>query len=71
MAAFYIVPGIFLMRYASRIAALVASGRADDLESALAAQKSFWKFVGIVVAVVLGLYLVILLLVVGVGAFNR
>jgi hypothetical protein len=60
LAALYVVPGLFLSRYASRISILVGSGRADDLESALEAQKSFWKFVGIAVAVVIGFYVVIL-----------
>ena len=60
MAAFYFVPAVYLFRYAANIARLRSGGRADDLENALEAQKSFWKFVGIVTAIVLGIYVVIL-----------
>ena len=34
------------------------SNRMNDLEEALGAQKSFWKFVGIMVLVMIGLYVV-------------
>ena len=60
VAAFYFVPALYLFRYAANIARLRSSGRADDLENALESQKSFWKFVGIVSAIVLGIYLVIM-----------
>jgi hypothetical protein len=46
-AVMYLMPGVYLNRYASRIGDLVQGGREDQLEQALEAQKSFWKFVGI------------------------
>ena len=52
----YVVPAIYLGRYASAIRTLLASNQDQHLSSALEAQKSFWKFVGIMTAVVLGLY---------------
>lgn len=55
----YAFPALFLGRYASRIDKLIRSGNSADLESALEAQRSFWKFVGIFTVVVVGLYLVI------------
>jgi len=61
IALFYIVPALYLFRYAANIARLRNSGRADDLENALQAQKSFWKFVGIVAAIVVGIYAAIML----------
>jgi hypothetical protein len=54
------VPGLYLTRYASRIASLRGSGRIEDLEAALEAQKAFWRFAGITVLVVICLYVVIL-----------
>lgn len=60
----YAVPALLLNRYASRITDLLSFGREDNLEAALEAQKSFWKFVGILMLVVIGLYL--LAIVVGV-----
>ena len=58
LGAFYLVPGIMLHRYAGRIGRLMLSNRMNDLEEALGAQKSFWKFVGIMVLVMIGLYVV-------------
>ena len=50
---------LFLSRYASRIGNLVNSGHPQDLEDALAAQKSFWKYVGILTVVVIILYILV------------
>lgn len=47
---------LYLNRYAGRIARLVASGDPMDLEDALRAQKSFWKYVGIFTLVMMILY---------------
>lgn len=51
---------LFLSRYASRIKNLVNSGHPQDLEDAIAAQKSFWKYVGILTIVIIILYIVVL-----------
>lgn len=48
---------LFLSRYASRIARLAASGDPSDLEDALRAQKSFWKYVGILTLMMMILYI--------------
>lgn len=61
MALLYIAPAVYLNRYASRINELIQLNRADVLEATLEAQKSFWKFVGIMAAIVISLYLVIFL----------
>lgn len=47
MSLIYVVPSIFLMKYSSSIGTMLSSQRLDHLETALAHQKSFWKFVGI------------------------
>jgi uncharacterized protein DUF5362 len=47
MAVLYVFPSLFLLRYADRIRSFVASGREQDLVGALDAQRSFWKFAGI------------------------
>ncbi len=59
---------LFLNRYASRIGNLVASGHPQDLEDALAAQKSYWKYVGILVLVFLLLAIVAVVLAIALGA---
>jgi hypothetical protein len=53
-------PALQLWRYASRIADFRATLQAAQLESALAAQKSFWKYVGVVMLVIIALYVLIL-----------
>ena len=65
---------LFLHRYAGRIANLMASGSPTDLEDALRAQKSFWKYAGILTLVMMILYLLIIvgvLIFAGATAFGR
>jgi len=58
MAALYIIPAVLLNRYANGIASLMRSQRMSDVERALGAQRSFWKFSGIMLIIVLCLYAV-------------
>lgn len=60
MGVLYFFPSLYLMRFAGHIRALTHSQRVADLEAALSAQKSFWRFCGIVAALLLSLYAVIL-----------
>jgi hypothetical protein len=62
LALLYVVPAVLLNRYASHIGATLLGRRELDLEQALAAQRSFWKFVGITILTVVGLSLVALML---------
>jgi len=54
----YLPPTLFLWQYAGHIRRLQAGGGMRSLEEALASQKSFWKYVGILAVVVLVLYFV-------------
>lgn len=58
MAALFAAPPVFLVKYASGIRKLTRFKRACDIEEALAAQKSYWKYVTIMTLVVAALYLV-------------
>lgn len=58
LSVLYIYPALKLWKYANDIASLLASGSVADLENALGQQRSFWKFVGIVVIVMFALYMV-------------
>jgi len=52
LAAAFILPvGLYLNRFAKAIRGVQASRRAEDLERALLAQKSYWKYVGILTLV--------------------
>jgi hypothetical protein len=53
---FYIVPGIFLFRYASAIKALKMTPSAPALEDALRNQKTFWRYLGIMAIVMLAIF---------------
>lgn len=66
----YFVPSLFLFRYASRIDALWTTRSVRQLEDALEAQKSFWKFVGILMLIVIVLYLLGIVLAFVLGALG-
>lgn len=57
-----VMPGIFLSRYASNISTLQRMNRSTDLEAALEAQKSLWKYIGIVTAVIVCIYVLIIII---------
>ena len=43
----FLMPSLHLHKYASRIRAFVAQGHMVQLESAMEAQRRFWKFTGL------------------------
>ena len=46
-ALVFLVPSVYLHKYASRIGVFVAQGHNVQLEAALEAQRKFWKFSGL------------------------
>jgi hypothetical protein len=56
-ALLYIMPGLFLWRYRNAIGRLGVDGSVGTLENALMHQRSFWRFVGILTLVGLGIAL--------------
>lgn len=54
----YIYPSLKLWQYASGITRLETSQQTIDLETALDKQRSFWKFVGLMITIMLLLYAV-------------
>ena len=62
-AILYIYPSRFLFRYASAIGeALAAPSKSAAVERALVQQKSFWKFVGIMILVMMLMYIPLMFL---------
>jgi hypothetical protein len=51
---FYLVPSIWLSKYSSAITRFLHGGGAIELGNAIAFQKSFWKFLGIMTVVLIG-----------------
>jgi len=60
--ALYFVPSVYLFKYASAISLAESSNSMVDVAEALKYQKSFWKFAGIMVLIM------IVLFVLGMGA---
>jgi hypothetical protein len=58
MGVLYLFPSIKLWKYGSSIVRLMVSGSNADLIEALEQQRSFWKFVGIMILVMIVLYVV-------------
>jgi len=72
VAAVLIFPvALFLGRYASQIKGLKKTGRVEALENALFAQKSFWKYVGVLALInlIINILAIAGLLIFGVGTF--
>ncbi len=58
ICALYLIPAVYLYRYAGAIGAFLKAGAVAELETALECQKSFWKFVGILTLSMVGLALI-------------
>lgn len=69
LSVLYIYPALKLWKYATQIGALLISGSMMDLESALGQQRSFWKFVGIMVIALFAMYFVAVIAMVALGGF--
>ena len=54
----YFIPAMFLTRFSNSVGNLMRTNRTSDLELALQGQKSFWKFTGIMVIVMIIGYIV-------------
>jgi hypothetical protein len=48
LAIFYFIPSLYLFKFGSAISRAQVSRSVQDVVNALALQKSFWKFVGVV-----------------------
>jgi hypothetical protein len=66
-AGLYVYPAVKMWSYSSAIGHLVVSRSPADLESALAQQKSFWKFCGIAAIITIVLYIVFFVGMMGYG----
>ena len=71
MAVLYVLPSIYLMRYANRIREFIAQSQQYQLEAALDAQRAFWKFMGIFALVSLVLSGVAMLVALVLGGVAR
>jgi hypothetical protein len=67
MAVVYVLPILYLHRYANAIRQTELDGDVASVELALLCQKSFWRAVGIISAAGIALYLVVILIAVIAG----
>jgi len=66
----YLFPSIKLWKYGSSIVRLMGTGSNADLVEALDQQRSFWKFVGIMILVMIALYVVAIIGAIGFTMIN-
>lgn len=66
MGVIYFIASLYLLRYAGAIKRAVTGLNASEMETALEAQASFWKLVGILSIVFI--VLMIVFMVVGLGS---
>ena len=64
LGALYIIPVVFLFRYATGIQKALTMDLISGMEDALRSQKSFWRFVGILMLILLILQVVALVFVI-------
>ena len=57
MATLFIIPSFRLPRYEKSITRLIISNRIEDLEQAIAHQRTFWRQMGIMILMILIIYL--------------
>jgi hypothetical protein len=67
LAVFYIYPALKLGKYAARIRDLASVPSEQNLVAALNEQRAFWKYVGIMVIVMIALYIAIFAVMMVVG----
>ena len=60
LGALYIFPAVFLFRYASGIQKALTVDLISGMEEAIRSQKSFWRFVGILILIMMILWVVVL-----------
>lgn len=71
VALIYLMPALFMWRYAASIRQLQDGGGQAALEAALGHQKSFWKYVGVLAAVMIIVYSIAMVLGVVLGGLRR
>ncbi len=73
LSIFYLFPSIKLWKYGSAIVRLMSSGSTADLEAALDQQRGFWKFVGILLIIMIAFMLLAMVggVLVGVAGASR
>jgi hypothetical protein len=67
----YIIPAVFLMRYATNATAFARLREGRLLEKAIEAQKSFWKFAAIASLIGIIGYIVLIVVAIGLGVLTR
>ena len=58
MAILFFIPSIWLSVYAKSITRLQLSNRIEDLEQAIAYQRSFWRQIALMILIILSIYVV-------------
>ena len=70
IALLYFFPGLYLFQYASAIGRMLKHDQTGGMEQALQKQKSFWKFIGIMLMIILCIYAIAIIVVGGLAIFG-
>ncbi|MFC4699702.1 hypothetical protein ACFO4O_05985 [Glaciecola siphonariae] len=70
LAAIFFLPPLFLFRYGKSISKAESSKNYVDIVDALTHQKSFWKFIGIIVVIYLVIFILSIALAIILPAIN-
>jgi hypothetical protein len=65
----YIYPAVKLWSYGSAINRLLSSRRTEDLVTSLNQQRSFWKFIGMLMLIMISIYIVGIIVLIGLALF--
>jgi len=63
----YFLPILYLFRFATKIKSAINTGRQMDMDTAFSNLKAHYKFLGILTAIVLGIYFIIFLVAISTG----
>jgi hypothetical protein len=66
LAVVYLIPGVLLWKYGSRIGDFVLTPNIQRLQNAMESQLTFWRALGQMIIVVIGLNVAILILILAV-----
>lgn len=64
---FYLIPSLYLYKYSGAVGRFLNLKQAVEMEAALAWQKSFWKFVGVLCIIMVALTILAIIAVIAIG----
>jgi hypothetical protein len=67
LTVLYLIPSLYLYKYSGAVGRFLNLKQAVEMEAALAWQKSFWKFVGVLCIIMVALTILAIIAVIAIG----